>query len=457
MEISNNVFQIANISNAPLEMQHSLDNSSQIISLNSNSSQLKRIYLKPNLNDPNSNILLKSRLSFSTKNLNIISLNNVEPLSTTSNTNPSATAISLINKPANKLSTGPNVNSLPSSILPKSTLSSSDDSLLMNDEFDSPLNMKDNILTSMRKLKPSLVGLDVLRSSTSDEDEGVNESNNQVDNNDNKKTKLSQLLTGAITQCDNKTTFPKPNKTQNLLIINDHSDLIKKTNKITNKVNRSYYISSKNSNDKINNSPTPTKINVQSNNPIIMKQSCKRGKEEALSNSSSSDEDDSQQRNQNEYAIFIDKNEHAKSQSVVKTTPISIKPSMTSESQDSYPVLTTITFSSNKSNSNNTNNILTQAIIDRTTSDAFKDNMINIQSAMKACKSDHDYNGKYSRETLTHQQIHDSPIFSSASSTASYSSITSVTSPSNTNETIDYLDDNSSTASGPIYVRQPGN
>lgn len=494
---------MANTSNCALEMQNALtnnvDNSSQIISLNASTSQLKRIFLKPNLNDPSSNIMLKPRLSFSTKNLNILNSSNVETQNTTTTCNPSYNmpSISLIQKVAANKSTTPSMATTNVST-PKSTLAASDDSLLLiNDEFDSPLNMKDNILTSMRKLKPSLVGLDVLRSSISDEDEAVvTEANNthfnsQLDNvHDNKKTKLSQLLTGAISQCDNgKACLPKPTRpTPSLLPVNEHqSDLIKKANKSPNKVNRSsYYIASKsnnnNNNEKMYNA-TQTQINlppklnhintninnINNINNIAMKQSCKRGKEEALSNSSSSDEEDSQQRNQNEHADKSDQNQNLLcSQPVVRTTPISIRPSITSSDSNhssssyshdssSHPVLTTIAFNPNKANG--TCQTLTLDILDRSNNDATsKVGANNMQSAVKACKSDHDYNSKYYRETPTNQHLNESPIFSSASSTASYSSINSVTSPSsNANETIDFLDDNSSTASGPIYVRQPGN
>ena len=189
----------------------------------------------------------------------------------------------------------------------------------------------------------------------------------------------------------------------------------------------------------------------------------KRGKEEALSNSSSSDEEELHQQQQtsshklqqlllNPTTATTNITPVVHSQYNGQLSTIPLKHSMNSNNlnfnnnlrQPSYnitPIASSSSSSTTTTNlhittvvSSNHSNAATNLTLDTSKIDSEFDNSSSSKSA-----------ANYSPSTL-----------STTSSIASYSPIHSVTSPSNNSENIDFQDDSSSTASGPIYIRQPG-
>ncbi|CAF0716223.1 unnamed protein product [Brachionus calyciflorus] len=243
-------------------------------------------------------------------------------------------------------------------------------------ELETPFKIKENILSSIKNIKN---GLDILRTSTSDDEDS------HSDNIERKR------------QTD--------------------SDIIILDNIIKN-VNRSG----------------------------------KRGKEEALSNSSSSDEEDlNNQKAQKQPALTIN------------LKPISVKPrfnnmlslnvSNTTISQ-APPFITPVVSCSNSSTSlcftspsNYLNTNLEHELINSPSS---------LSTSSSCCSSSSSpYSGLSSASSVKSQKSCSDQDFSS--SILSIGSPTSCCSSLTTNDgIIDLNDDNSSTASGPIYIRQPG-
>lgn len=443
-------------------MNHIMSNNNNTVSNDSN----KKLYFKQSTTEAlHTAILLKARNP---------------PSNQTQNNNPPKT-----NEPTNKIlllnSKWTNQNNL-MQISSNSTLvmppvinlsddSQSNDSINLtnfnySDELDSPFKIKENILSSIRNLKPALAGLS---SSTSDEDD--DESNDQTEQIQQQSSNDiivigSQILPNVNTTSNGivKLTIPTPQQTGTS--VQRHSYL--RTNtcyaKLNTATNNTPKLPSAFNEMKLcfNNTNSPTTQLTTVTPPIIFNKtatstssllltktqlnkviSSKRGKEEALSNSSSSDEEtDLQQR--------VNSNGNQKLQLILNNTN-SLKTFMNNNNNNNksnllqvtaHPHITPVVSAAAAAAAAAAANSVTQSTSSFTDSD-----LINSPSSMSSNKSDSDY-GSLINSNLS---------FSVSSPTSCCSSSNSSSCTTNdSSSAIDLNDDNSSTASGPIYVRQPG-
>jgi hypothetical protein len=424
-------------------------------------SQLKKLFLKTNISIANTNntnntqqlqinsesITLKPRQTY-TNNRNINEIQNVRPMSPTN------------------LKISKSVQQAP--MLNLDSYSS--------DEFESAFKIKENIQMSLKNLKPTLAGLDVLRSSASDDDDWSQPQAQQQDSqqakpvdNNNNHTEAKKALNPTCFNSNNVRTHTKPLMT----LVTGNTNAPPSTVKLqtTSTLTKPNYVRAPNRSTYY--LPTTTSIAPTILTPIynsataclkrqtVSKISNKRGKEEALSNSSSSDEDDHQQQSQKA-------NQNKLQQLLLNNTP------MPNTSQLSTLKLPITTNSMNFNNNLRQQNYNITPVTSSAQTHAYLQQQQQLQphtiptiittiasNPKQAVDNDGVQHAKVCQESENKQSLslssQSSPILSSsASSIASYSPIHSVTSPSATNETFDLLDDSSSTASGPIYVRQPG-
>jgi hypothetical protein len=456
-------------SDASTCMQQSANNPPNTVS------QLKKLFLKTNISIGNTNvnnmqqlqinsesITLKPRQTYT--NRNISELQNMRPMS------PSSVKA----QQTKQMQPMANFDSYSS------------------DEFESAFKIKENIQLSLKNLKPTLAGLDVLRSSASDDDDWSSQppqsdQSNRPDNN-NPEAKKSQSL--VYNSNNNSTNCMKMNLKPSMSLVNANGTTPTSTLKlqVTNSLAKPNYVRAPNRSTyylPASTTTTPAILTPIYNSAMASlkkqaqsKVSNKRGKEEALSNSSSSDEDDHYQQSQktalvnhqNKLQQLLLNNNNSNNGTLPNTSQLStLKLPITTNSmnfnnnlrQQSYnitPVMSSVqaqaslqqqqqaqpTITATSSSSNSSKPIANE-------SDGLSGLMSNTS---KSCKTDHEYDNK--QNSSLNSQSSPALSSSSASSIASFSPINSVTSPCTANETFDILDDSSSTASGPIYVRQPG-
>lgn len=335
------------------------------------------------------------------------------------------------------------------------------------DEFDSPLKIKENILASIRNLKPSLVGLDPLRSSTSDDedchtdnterkfksfqqmDQDLNQENSIMNHDDNEVVLLS---------CSTKFTLPSTtNYHQKPVYLRASSTNSKNLTKLPNCAQNP-----KSSTVILNKA-------IRIKNTISTSASNKRGKEEALSNSSSSDEE-----TENSSKILTPTIKH---QSLINL-PTSLKTNINSTFKLQQLVIKQIpppiTILNNKNNvlltlnMNNSNQQYITPVVNSAKAAAAAAlapppvPQFNISSYPDCELTNSPFSASTSSSTSpvssSSFRSQKSSIDSDYESKYSTNSPTSCCSSQNTNDGIgiDLHDDNSSTASEPIYVRQPG-
>ena len=335
-----------------------------------------------------------------------------------------------------------------------------------SDELDSPLNIKENLLTSIRNLKQTLQ--DPLRSSSSDdEDTQIDKSNNDacstIDTHSNDIIVIGSILpsvnngivklaipikSGYKVANSNNINIPKlPNTVTQHTISNIAHVPIKSIS-----MSSMSLLSSQSNN-------LSTQLACLKSNTRIA--NGKRVKEEALSNSSSSDEDDlHQQRNKQQ--------QHQHEQSAIMPSIAVSKPFVQTRNN---PKITQVV--SAAASAAATATAASSALqLSFNVNSSGESSLSSISSSSTSpCPSSY-MNSSSEREC----ELVSSPVSFSSCSYSSKSSqksnmssidlpdlscswIASPTSSSNganNDSAIDLQDDNSSTASGPIYVRQPG-
>jgi hypothetical protein len=406
-----------------------------------------------------------------------------------------------------------------------------------SDELDSPFKIKENILTSIRNLKPVLAGLS---SSTSDEDEDeLNNNNNNNSNNNN-----VNIISNSVNEIQEINYQPNdiilysssspsmPSSSSSILpnVVNNSNGIVKLTIATNNLIPRHNYLRTNtttyaklntptNANSIGNNNPTSTtpklpsafnemKLSFNNNNstqlqslqqqqiqsitvtpPIILNKttssttnssssllltktqlnritsvSSKRGKDEALSNSSSSDEEtEHQHRNQQQQQQRVNNTNQSNNQklqlilnngnslkslmsnkqtNLLTITQQQQQPSQSQQQPYITPVVSAASVAAAAAAAASSSTAHQSSINYTTESD-----LINSPSSMSSNKSESDY-GSLINSNLS---------FSISSPTSCCSSSNSSSCTTNdSSSAIDLNDDNSSTASGPIYVRQPG-
>ena len=332
-----------------------------------------------------------------------------------------------------------------------------------NDELDSPLNIKENILTSIRNLKHTL--LDPLRSSSSDDEDtqtekSNNEANTTIDTQSNDIIVIGSILpsvnngivklaipikSGYKVANSNNINIPKlPNTVNQHTISNIAHVPLKSMN-----ISSMSLLSSQPNN--LNTQLACLKTNTRIANG-------KRVKEEALSNSSSSDEDDlhqqrhKQQQHQEQSAImpsiatskpFVHSRNNPKITQVVSAAASAAATAVSTALQLSFNVNSSGESSLSSISSSSTSPCSSSYM---NSSSERESELVSSPVSFSSCS----YSSKSS------QKSNMSSIDLPDLSCSWIASPTSSSNGANNDSAIDLQDDNSSTASGPIYVRQPG-
>ena len=385
-------------------------------------------------------------------------------------------------------------------------------------ELDSPLKIKENILASIRNLKPALIGLDPLRSSTSDDEDSHSDNierkfKNLTKTNQNESTAMdsspaeseviilsqNQSLKSNIQlkpqqQQQQQTQFAllkQPQQRHIYLRANSTNTAGTKTlTKLPNFAsNLSIATSQLNASSTVISTPVLINKTGQLSKIQLSRATSKRGKEEALSNSSSSDEEEQKETcilptnlkivNSTSQPSFVSNNSSFKLQQLIlnpnkvqaatTSTPIQLKQLDSNKNALlalNQPHITPVVNSAAaaaalaaaQSSNANIAPVVSQSILSTSSSSSSSASSSPSSAHLNSSESELAVSSPSSSpSSLSFKSQKSSIDHEYTNSSLSAASPTSCCSSSATNDVgIDLHDDNSSTASEPTYARQPG-